>query len=215
MISDHVVLAHMVHPDNPTDIEILQRTNTNVVHNPTSNAKLADGIAPIPDLVAQGVKYIWAPMERRVTTHTTFSGSMHLAGVIHKARLEDASIMSSEQILDMATSNGVKSLGLEKDLGRLEVGKKADFVVIDLSGLHASPYDAAHFGQGGIHPATVIVHSCTGRDVGMVVLDGKVVAYEGELLHLNEEEVKRSAIAGIRARSNVQARLLKRGWHYV
>lgn len=76
----------------------------------------------------------------------------------------------------MATIHGAKALGLEDDVGSLEVNKKADFVVVDpyTIGAGAAPYDWEQCGSGGVDPVTVVVHSCTGSDVDMVVVDGKV-----------------------------------------
>lgn len=217
-VGPHAVLAHMVHLDHDVDFEILVRTATNIVHNPTSNAKLADGIAPIPELLSKGVNVCigsdGAPCNN---THDLFR-DMHLAGIIHKAKTQDSSILPSEQVLEMATINGARALGLDKDVGSLEVGKKADFVVINPTGLHASPYDPDQVGEGGLHPATVVVHCCTGQDVDMVLIDGEVLVKNGALVRLDEGDIKRTsrtAIAGIRSRSRINAQPCKQGWYYV
>lgn len=92
----------------------------------------------------------------------------------------DARVLPSEQILEMGTINAAKALSLDKDLGRLEAGKKVDFVVVDPAGLHAAPYEASQVGEmGDIHPSTLVVHSCSGSDVVMVVINGEVVINDG------------------------------------
>ena len=84
----------------------------------------------------------------------------------------------------MATINGAKALGLQDSIGSLEVGKKADFVAIDMRRVHLQPY---------FSPVSAVVYSVTGRDVEMVVVDGKQVVVGGKLTTMNEEEVWREA----------------------
>jgi cytosine/adenosine deaminase-related metal-dependent hydrolase len=215
----HVVLGHMTHLDVHVDLDILSRTGTSVAHNPTSNAKLADGIAPVPQMLAAGVNVCIGSDGAPCNNNHDLLRDMHLAGVIHKGKHMDASLLSSEQVLEMATINAAKALGVDADLGSLEAGKKADFVVIDPSGLHAAPYDVGQLGEpGGIHPSTLVVHSCSGNDVVMVVIDGQVVLEERRLTKVDEDEIKaaaRKAIQGIRQRSGVKAQPMKLKWQYV
>lgn len=75
----------------------------------------------------------------------------------------------------MVTINGAKALGLDQEIGSLEVGKKADFVALGVGGLHCAPFDPAQLLEGGLDPVTTVVYSCTGADVEMVVVDGKVL----------------------------------------
>jgi cytosine/adenosine deaminase-related metal-dependent hydrolase len=86
---------------------------------------------------------------------------MHLAGILHKGANRDASLIGATEVLEMATINGAIALGLQKEIGSLEVGKKADLVVVDPSGLHAAPFDTTQILAGGIDPVTVVVYSCT------------------------------------------------------
>jgi cytosine/adenosine deaminase-related metal-dependent hydrolase len=214
---ERTVLAHMIHLDLDTDLDILQRTNTSVVHNPTSNCKLADGIAPIPQMLAKGINVALGTDGAPCSNTYDLFRDMHLAGIIHKGVTRNASVLPAEQVLEMATINGAKALGLEEEIGSLEVGKKADFVVINAKGLHAAPY-APFQEAGGVHPVTIVVHSCGGSDVEMVVVDGVVVVENGVLLSADEEDIKhraREAASKIRMRSGIQAQPPKMGWRYV
>jgi cytosine/adenosine deaminase-related metal-dependent hydrolase len=92
-----------------------------------------------------------------------------------KAPNRDASLIGATEVLEMATINGAIALGLQKEIGSVEVRKKADLVVVDTSSLHAVPFDATQILAGGIDPVTVVVYSCTGSDVENVVVDGKVL----------------------------------------
>lgn len=105
---------------------------------------------------------------------------MKLAAIFHKAKSYDPTIVSAEQVMEMATINGAKALGLQNSIGSLEIGKKADFVVIDMRKVHLQPY---------FNPVSAVVYSATGRDVEMVVVDGKGVVKGGKLQTMNEEEV--------------------------
>lgn len=132
---------------------------------------------------------------------------MHLAGILHKGFNHNAKLVGAETVLEMATINGARALGLNDDIGSIEVGKKADFIVVNPKGLHCAPYDAEEIGSGGLDPVTTVVYSCTGRDVEMVVVDGVVRVDNGELLGMDErviiEEARRS-VKGIRERAGVK-----------
>ncbi|OKL63235.1 hypothetical protein UA08_01331 [Talaromyces atroroseus] len=213
----HVVLGHMVHLAEE-DYAILRDTKTSIAHNPTSNAKLADGIAPIPRLLEEGVNVCIGTDGAPCNNGHDLFRDMHLAGLIHKGRHCNPNILSSEQVLEMVTINAARALGIEDQVGSLEVGKKADFVVLKHSGIHAAPYDPAELAVGGLSPSTLLVHSLSGADVDMVVVDGEILVDGGQFTRLDEEKIKsdaRNAISRIREKSGVKAQPFKRGWHYV
>lgn len=218
LTSDRTVLAHMCHLDLDVDLDILKSTGTSVVHNPTSNCKLADGIAAIPQMLAKGINVALGTDGAPCSNTYDLFRDMHLAGIIHKGVTRNASVLPSEQVLEMATINGAKALGLEKDIGSLEARKKADFVVIDATGLGSAPYDPQQLGRGGVHAVTTIVHSCGGGDVRMVIVDGSVVVENGVLLTIDEEDIKqkaRKASTQLRERAGTHVQPLKLGWNYV
>jgi cytosine/adenosine deaminase-related metal-dependent hydrolase len=105
---------------------------------------------------------------------------MKLAAIIHKAIALDPLIVPAETVLEMATINGAKALGLEHEIGSLEVGKKADLIVIDLEKLHTTP---------SMNPVSTLVYAATGGEVDTVVIDGKVVVEQGQLLTMDEYEI--------------------------
>jgi cytosine/adenosine deaminase-related metal-dependent hydrolase len=109
---------------------------------------------------------------------------MHLAAIIHKPAHKDPTVVPAETVLEMATINGAKALGLDKYIGSLEVGKKADFVAIDMDHAHLQPW---------FSPVSAVVYSVTGQDVKLVVVDGKVLVEKGELKSMDETEVVREA----------------------
>ena len=107
-----------------------------------------------------------------------------MAGIIHKAVSYDPTLVPAETVLEMATINGAKALGLDAEIGSLEIGKKADFVAIDMRKVHLQPYYS---------PVSAVVYSVTGGDVTMTVINGKIVVEKGKLVTMDEGEVWKEA----------------------
>lgn len=211
------VLAHMVHLDLAVDLPILKDSGTTVAHNPNSNCKLASGIAKVPEMLEMGVNVSLGTDGAPCGNTYDMFREMHLVGIIHKGSQNDAGLVGAETVLEMATINGARALGLDKDIGSLEVGKKVDFVVVNPGGLHAAPYSEEQVLSGGVDPMTTVVYSCTGADVEMVVVDGEVLVKDGKLVNMDEEEIikaARKSVKGIRERSGVKA-VNRKGWKYI
>jgi cytosine/adenosine deaminase-related metal-dependent hydrolase len=183
LLGEKTVLVHMVHLDD-ADIAKLAETKTHVAHCPTSNAKLASGIARVPDLLKAGVNVGIGTDGAPCNNTNDMLQEMKLAGIIHKAASYDPTTVSAEEVLEMATIGGAKALGLGDEIGSLEIGKKADFVAVDMRKVHLQPW---------FNPVSAVVYSATGRDVEIVVVDGKEVVSRGELATMDEEAVWREA----------------------
>ncbi|TAQ85902.1 hypothetical protein B7494_g5772 [Chlorociboria aeruginascens] len=183
LLGPSTVLVHVVHLDD-SDIAKLAETGTHVSHCPTSNAKLASGICRLPELLESGVNVGLGTDGAPCNNTNDLLQEMKLAAIIHKARSYDPTIISAEKVLEMATIHGAKALGLEDSIGSLEIGKKADFVAIDMRRVHLQPY---------FSPVSAVVYCVTGRDVELVVVDGKEVVKAGELQTMNEENVWKEA----------------------
>jgi cytosine/adenosine deaminase-related metal-dependent hydrolase len=173
----------MVHLDD-SDIKLLSASGTHVAHCPTSNAKLASGICRVPDLQNAGVNVGLGTDGAPCNNTNDLLQEMKLAAIIHKSISFDPTAVPAERVLEMATINGAKALGLEDRIGSLEVGKKADFVAIDVRGIHSQPW---------FNPVSAVVYTATGRDVDVVVVDGKILVKGGELLTMNENEIVQEA----------------------
>ncbi len=176
-------LAHCVWVD-ADGIQRLARQQTNVVHCPSSNMKLGSGLAPVPEMLAAGCRVAigadGAPCNNRLDAFS----EMRLAALVQKPRLgPDA--MPAAQVLELATLGGARALGLEREIGSIEVGKMADLVVLDLSAPHAQP-DSADL-------VSRIVYSARASDVRHVIVDGKIVVKDGRLRTGNVEEINREA----------------------
>lgn len=205
----NTVLAHMVNLDLEKDLSVLRENNATVAHNPASNCKLASGIAPVPEMLEHKVNVSLGTDGAPCNNTYDMFQEMRLAGLIHKGVNRNAAIVNADDVLDMATINAAKALGLDAEIGSLEVGKKADFVVMQADGLHCAPFDPEQVRNGGLDPVTVVVYSCTGADVEMVVVDGQTLVEGRELVVVDEKTILREAqkatkrirdLAGVKAR---------------
>jgi len=188
-----------------------------VAHNPNSNCKLASGIARVPEMLEAGVNVSLGTDGAPCGNTYDMFREMHLAGIIHKGANNNAALVGAESVLEMATINGAIALGLEKDIGSLEIGKKADFVVLNPGALRTAPFDEEQIEDGGVDPMTIVVYSCTGADVELVCVDGEVLVENGQLVRMNELEIveaAQKAIKGIRERSGVRS-VNRRGWKFI
>ncbi|GAB7356319.1 hypothetical protein MBLNU459_g7116t1 [Dothideomycetes sp. NU459] len=181
LLGPSTVLVHMVHLED-SDIAKLAETGTHVVHCPTSNTKLASGICRVPDLLKSGVSVTLGTDGAPCNNTCDMFRELHLCGILHKVSRMDPTAVPAETVLELATINGAKALGLGDTIGPLEVGKKADFVAVDFRAVHLQPWH---------NPVGAVVYSATGRDVEMVVVDGRIVVNNGKLLTMDEEEIWR------------------------
>ena len=172
LLDRNCVLAHCVHLDK-TEVALLARSGAHVAHCPLSNLKLGSGIAPIPDLLRAGVNVT-------LGTDGAISGNdldlwcaLRLAATLHKGVNEDATLISTQQAFDMVTCNGAQALGASDRIGSLEVGKAADFVVLEITGLHATPL---------FDPLNHLVFSANRNDVRDVFVGGKQLVANHQLL---------------------------------
>jgi len=175
----HVALAHCVHL-NDDEKEILRTTRTNVVHCPSSNLKLGSGIAEIVNLLERGISVSLgadgAPCNNRLDMFT----EMRTAALLQKG-LHGPEALPAYRALQLATINGARAMGLDSEIGSLEVGKRADVTVIRLNQLHNSPPLP--------DVASSLVYASQPSDVSHVLIDGNPVLTEGKLVTLAENEV--------------------------
>jgi 5-methylthioadenosine/S-adenosylhomocysteine deaminase len=178
LTAPHVVLAHCVHLDD-AEIEILRSTGAHVAHCPSSNLKLASGIARVAEMLDRGVSVSLgadgAPCNNRLDMFT----EMRTAALLQKV-LRGSRALPALTALRMATTGGARALGLADQIGSIEVGKRADLQLVKLDRLHATPQP---------DPISTIVYAAEAGDVEAVIIDGRIVMRDGELLTLNEQDV--------------------------
>jgi 5-methylthioadenosine/S-adenosylhomocysteine deaminase len=179
----HVVLAHCVHLSDE-EIETLARTQTNVSHCPSSNLKLGSGIAPVAKLLENQVSVSLGADGAACNNRLDMFTEMRTAALLQKA-LHGPEVIPAKRALRMATIDGAKALGLEQEIGSLEIGKKADLMLLKLGETHTTPKP-----QDLI---SAIVYSAEASDVQTVVVDGRVLMKDRSLQTLNEATLIREA----------------------
>jgi 5-methylthioadenosine/S-adenosylhomocysteine deaminase len=151
-----------------------------VVHNPESNMKLASGIAPIPELIKQGVTVGLGTDGCASNNNLDLFSEMDTAAKLHKVHAMDPTVLDAVTVLRMATIEGARALGFQDIVGSLEIGKKADVIVIDTHKPHLTPmYNAASH----------LVYAASGNDVTHSVINGKLVMEDRKLLTLDLDEI--------------------------
>jgi 5-methylthioadenosine/S-adenosylhomocysteine deaminase len=146
--------------------------------------KLASGVAPVPELLARGVTVGLGTDGCASNNNLDLFQEMDSAAKLHKVHRLDPTVMPSSVVLEMATLGGARVLGLEKEIGSLEVGKKADIIVLDLNRPHLQPV---------YNIVSQLVYSAVGADVRDVIIDGKLVMHDRKLLTLDEETILQKA----------------------
>jgi 5-methylthioadenosine/S-adenosylhomocysteine deaminase len=167
------------------EMDLLAKRGVRVVHNPESNMKLAAGVAPIPDLLRRGIRVGLGTDGCASNNNLDMFQEMDMAAKVHKVHRLDPTVMPAETVLEMATLGGARVLGMEREIGSLEVGKRADVIILDLEKPHLQPV---------YNVVSQLVYAAIGADVRDVFIDGKPVMRNRRLLTLNEEEILRAAV---------------------
>jgi cytosine/adenosine deaminase-related metal-dependent hydrolase len=171
-LGGRTVLAHCVHLDDG-EVETLARGGVHVAHCPTCNLKLGSGIADVPRLASAGVNVTLGADGAPCNNALDMFEEMKLAAILHNVR-HGPSALPATRILEMATGGGARALHLDQEVGVLEVGRRADAIVVDPRGPRAWPREQAD-------PASLLVYAGRSRDVRHVVVDGRDVVRDGVL----------------------------------
>lgn len=183
-----VVAAHCVHLTDD-DIQLLARTGTSVSYNPGSNAKLGNGIAPLQRLLAAGVNVGLGMDACECHNSADMFELMKIGSYVQRAKHQDAGLGSARQMLHIATKNGAKALGV--DAGSLEVGKLADVVVVDLTKDMMFTPLLRDEKERKTMLESHLVFGCNGTAVQHVIVDGKVILKDFEIVALDEEKLRK------------------------
>jgi 5-methylthioadenosine/S-adenosylhomocysteine deaminase len=184
-LNERVIAAHMVWPQG-NDIAILQKRGVGVVHNPQSNMKLAAGVAPVPKMLNEGVLLGLGTDGAASNNDLNMWEEMDTVAKLHKVFTGDPKVISAQQAFEFATIRGAQALDLEKEIGSLEVGKRADLLVINRDTLNQIPVYNIY---------SDLVYATKAADVETVIINGRIVMRERRLLTLDEAAVKNEARA--------------------
>ncbi len=185
LLSPLLVAIHMTQLDDE-EIERLAESGTHVVHCPESNLKLASGFCPVTKLLKAGVNVALGTDGAASNNDLNLLGEMRTAALLAKGVAQSASALPAARALRMATINGARALGLEEEIGSLDIGKAADLVALDLRDPHTQPiYNAC----------SQIVYAASSHQVRHVWINGQPVIRDGEPLTLEPERVLSEARA--------------------
>jgi 5-methylthioadenosine/S-adenosylhomocysteine deaminase len=160
----------------PEDIAVFADLGVRVSHNPVSSMKLAAGVAPVPQMLQNGIAVGLGTDGAASNNDLDMFREMDAAAKIHKVTALDPTVMNAETIVKMATIDGARILGLENLIGSLEAGKQADIIIIDMNQPHLTPL---------YNPYSQLVYAARGADVQTSIIDGKVVMENRRLLTIN------------------------------
>jgi 5-methylthioadenosine/S-adenosylhomocysteine deaminase len=184
-LNERVIAAHVVFADKD-EIETLKRTGTGVVHNPQSNMKLASGVAPVPQMLLADLGVGLGTDGAASNNDLNMWEEMDAAAKLHKVFSHDPKVVSAEQAFEMATIRGARALHMEREIGSLEPGKRADLVIVDLDTLNQTPLYNIY---------SDLVYATKAADVRTVIIEGRVVMRDRRLLTLDESDIKARARA--------------------
>lgn len=184
-LNNRVIAAHTVHITD-AEIDILKRENVGAAHCPQSNMKLASGVAPIPQMLLKDLAVGLGTDGAASNNDLDLWEEMDTAAKLHKVFSGDPKVLTAEQAFEMATIRGARALHLEKIIGSIETGKRADLVVVDFDNLNQTPFYSIY---------SSLVYATKSSDVRTVIINGKIVMLNKRLLSLDENAIKKDANA--------------------
>lgn len=179
ILDEKTILAHCCWLDKK-EIKILAQSGASVAHCPVSNMKLASGIMPLQEISESGINISLGTDGVCSNNNLDMLEEMKIAALLHKVNKLDPSIANAQTVLDMATINGAKALGLENEIGSLEKAKKADVVILNFEKSHLIPRH---------NLISHLVYSANGNDVDTIFINGKMIMEDRKIKKINEKEV--------------------------
>jgi 5-methylthioadenosine/S-adenosylhomocysteine deaminase len=184
-LNERVIAAHVVHPSEE-EVGMLKRAGVGVVHNPQSNMKLASGVAPVPQMLALDLNLGLGTDGAASNNDLSMWEEMDTAAKLHKLTSGDPKVVTAQQAFEMATIRGARALHLEREIGSIEEGKRADMVIVNLDDLSQTPLYNIY---------SHLVYATKAADVLTVIIEGRVVMRDRRLLTLDEKDIKAHARA--------------------
>jgi 5-methylthioadenosine/S-adenosylhomocysteine deaminase len=179
LLSEDLIAVHGVHLQDE-EVDLISRGGTGIVHCPESNMKLASGVAGTSRMIEMGVILGLGTDGAASNNNLDLFREMDTAAKLGKVYTLNPMNMAAGTVLKMATIWGAKILGLEREIGTLEVGKKADVIVVDTRSPHLAPL---------YHPLSSLVYSANGGDVKDVIVDGRILMKDRRMTELDGEQI--------------------------
>lgn len=184
-LNDRVIAAHVIQA-NESELQILKMRGVGIAHNPQSNMKLAAGVAPVPMMLQMDLPVGLGTDGAASNNDLDLWEEMDTAAKLHKLISGDPKVLTALQAFEMATIRGARALHLEKQIGSIETGKRADLVIIDFDNLNQTPFYSVY---------SSLVYATKANDVRTVIINGKVIMRDKRLLTLDENVIKKDANA--------------------
>lgn len=182
-LSERVIGAHVVHVDD-VEIALLKERGVGIAHCPQSNMKLASGVAPVPTMLKNNLRVGLGTDGAASNNDLDLWEEMDSAAKLHKLISKDPTVVSAKEALAMATIGGARAIHLEREIGSLEVGKRADIIVVDLSAPHVTPVYNLY---------SHLVYAAKASDVTDTIVNGRILMRQKRLLTLDEAPIKARA----------------------
>jgi 5-methylthioadenosine/S-adenosylhomocysteine deaminase len=183
LLTGRVIAAHMVWPSD-ADITTLAKRKVGVAHCPQSNMKLAAGIAPVPQLLRAGVAVGLGTDGAASNNDLNLWEEIDTAAKLHKLNSKDPTVINARQALEMATIGGARAVHLDREIGSLETGKRADVIIVSLDGSHQTPLYNVY---------SQLVYSTKASDVTDVMINGRLIMRNRRPLTINEAAARAEA----------------------
>jgi len=183
LLDARVIAAHMVWPSED-DIKTLAARSVGVGHCPQSNMKIAAGVAPAPQMLAAGVAVGLGTDGAASNNDLSMWEEMDTAAKLHKLISKDATTLNAKTALEMATIGGARAIHLDKEIGSLEPGKRADLIIVGMNSAHQTPLYNVY---------SHLVYATKASDVETVIINGRVVMLNRRVLTIDEASVRAKA----------------------
>ena len=184
-----VVAAHCVWLSDE-EIEIIKKHGVKVSHNPCSNMKLASGVSPVSKLIENDICVSIGTDGASSNNNLDLIEELKTASLLQKVSTLDPKVLSSDEAIEMATIKGAETLGLSDEIGSIEVGKKADIILIDTNAANMTP-DSSSLSSN-------VIYSANGSNVDTTICDGKILMENKKLTELDENEIYAKARQAIK-----------------
>ena len=182
-LNNRVIAAHLV-VINDEEIALLKERGVGGAHNPQSNMKLASGVAPVPQMLRMDFPVGLGTDGAASNNDLNMWEEMDTVAKLHKVFTLDPKVITAQEAFEMATIRGARALHLEKEIGSIEAGKRADIVIVDLEELNQTPIYNIY---------SHLVYATKADDVRTVIIEGRVVMLNNRLQTLDEASIKRRA----------------------
>ena len=189
LLGPDVVAAHCVWLSDE-EIEIIKKHDVKVSHNPCSNMKLASGVAPVSKLIEKGICVSIGTDGASSNNNLDLIEELKTASLLQKVSTLDPKVLNSDESIEMATIKGAEALGLSDEIGSIEVGKKADIILIDTNAANMTP-DSSSLSSN-------VIYSANGSNVDTTICNGKILMENKKLTALDEDEIYAKARQAIK-----------------